>query len=98
MVWSEPMMAGMFGSKNCSFTPLVYGKKEYWPPEKQLVQSNVPGWLLVVPALGTSDQMPRQKQGGGGTRSESHEPQMWMWVIGPVALQRKSSASILGRV
>src|SRR5438094_6086795 len=45
--------------------------------------------------------MPRLNTGcraAGGTLSESHEPQMRTWVIGPVALQRKSLAKTLGSV
>src|SRR5712691_11753849 len=66
------------------------------PDTKQLVHSSAPGWLGQVPAAGTSLQMLRQKQGpavGGGTRLLIHEPQMRTSVMGPVARQRKSSAS-----
>src|SRR5438094_3541030 len=45
--------------------------------------------------------MPRLNTGcraAGGTLSESHEPQMRTWVIGPVALQRKSLARTFGAV
>src|SRR5579862_5259412 len=92
------------GFQNCS-SDVEQGRTLYWPALKVLVQSKVPGWLLLrIPPealvmAGTSDQMPKV-MGMGGTvvapLKPNQEVQRWMSVMGPVFLHLKSLARIIG--
>src|ERR1041384_44405 len=91
------------GSQKCS-SDVDQGRTLYWPALKVLVQSKVPGWLLLrIPPealvmAGTSDQMPKV-MGMGGTVVAPLRPNQdvhrWMSVIGPVFLHLKSFARII---
>src|SRR2546428_1655971 len=92
-----PPIAAGSGSQNCSSDD-DHGRTLYWPGLNVLVQSNVPGWLGIVPFAGTSVQIPRVIE-IGGTMVEplkpNHEVQRWISVMGPVLVHWKSLARII---